>query len=1062
MYTVGDIMRRYEVTDADLQLSSDFLSVYQTPPAANSSAAIKNRRGSGVFTQKVAYGSRKDTRRHGGALYVCHPQYNNLPYLTDNEPTVLRPDIACALPPDGMSPSLITECVCGIIARTYTAGDSLQHVEKIVRVIPKVEDGRGTSSVPSHAFITELEDDALSTGDVLSIGSMTASSMTPLPVVYFASDPSAAAMHATSPSLPAQYDICEQETDPDNGNSTNEKNPYILDGIVVPLGQTRSPGQGVADCCNFVHPHARVVALHNNRDGVGSARLAFVEGGSDAVTGRVYSQLWNRVPLPCTSVGNGSTYFGLSEDTNVYPCSLDPIAEKISSNDTDITDTDTQDPGLDVLIFHKVYVKTRGWMTVLFSLREHAACVTSDATPPCVEAPPNSTGPAYAWQVEHVRTVSRVQQPANNYNIPNDVHLWRIDDLLFGGVYGVGQCAQRCPSSAEYDNIQGTIKWKPRIPPPAPGEGVRSFWLYTVFSVGESLACKFFNCDELGFMQQDGVRYEDNIPNPDGLHPITFFQGTSITAFVPPPRNVQLVDGCFHVHSGAVEYNATLLTNTWTFGISTALFGGVRMADFPACKSCTPTGCQSDVMPCQWHAAVPAELWYYMYVYFENGGFAVFTFTPTTTPVAQDTESNAGLQYKGHTVLSAHHTMDPLQNAVAEADNNTATIFTTPTRSCASSQPLRRLLQTSESSGVKTQPPRARSEHGRKAHVRSYSSGVPVATPRQSPVVAPRQTDTSQRADPVSASGGAASRFLLSLDSSPSRASALQEQMVVENRTQYTALTRKITSIDNNKKVAQVVCAANKNPTASCDMLVVGKEVHISVFCQQQGVFMASEGTTIRTLMLQASSVSISDVVITSVARANHVSKCAHTATRRLLQTEMVHITYVVVASGPSFIDIDVLMSGGFSGLRRVTATDQSSNLTICSLTKTGNTHHDASCAWFYSQMRQALPSTSPLPTAPSFHSPTTTPQPHAQHSTNNTPGAQPNVPRKNTLSSSFIGVLTGGGALIFIALSIVVYRYMHSASQQHIGATETYSGVPQNEPNVFFHNGQLVYHTYG
>ena len=71
-------------------------------------------------------------------------------------------------------------------------------------------------------------------------------------------------------------------------------------------------------------------------------------------------------------------------------------------------------------------------------------------------------------------------------------------------------------------------------------------------------------------------------------------------------------------------------------------------------------------------------------------------------------------------------------------------------------------------------------------------------------------------------------------------------------------------------------------------------------------------------------------------------------------------------------------------------------------------------------------------------------------------------MPRKNTLSSSFIGVLTGGGALIFIALSIVVYRYMHSASQQHIGATETYSGVPQNEPNVFFHNGQLVYHTYG
>jgi len=411
------------VTDADLELPIDFLSVYQIS-APNSSTAIKNRRGSDIFTQKIAYSSRKDTDRHGGALYVCHPQYNNLPYLTENERIVLRPDIACALPPDGMSPSLITECVCGIIARTYTISHTLRHVEKLIRVIQNVDDGHGTSSVLSHAFITELDDNTLRTGDVLSIGNMTASSTKSLPTVYFASDPSAAAMHSTSLSLPAQYDICEQEMDPDNANSTNEKTSYILDGIVVPLGQTRNPNKDVEDCCNFVHPHAQIIALHQNI--LGSARFTFVEGGSDAITGRLYSQLWNTVPVPCTSVDHGSTDFQVSEDTNEYPCSLNPIA---------VENSNTSHETPNVLIFNKVYVKTRGWMTVLFSMREHG-CVSSDAMP-CVEASANSIGPAYAWQVEHVRTVSSVQQPANNYNIPNDAHLWRIGNLLFGGVYGV-------------------------------------------------------------------------------------------------------------------------------------------------------------------------------------------------------------------------------------------------------------------------------------------------------------------------------------------------------------------------------------------------------------------------------------------------------------------------------------------------------------------------------------------------------------------------------------------------------------------------------------------------
>jgi len=177
-----------------------------------------------------------------------------------------------------------------------------------------------------------------------------------------------------------------------------------------------------------------------------------------------------------------------------------------------------------------VYVKTRGWLLVLFSTQSRA-CTTGSNTL-CAVDTTDSTSSAYDWQVQHVRTVSHVQDAGNNYNIPNNAHMWQIGDLLFGGVEGVGKCAQRCPSSGEYDNIQGTIKWKPRVPY-APGND-RPFWLYTVFSVGESLACKFYNCDESAFLEEHAAQYADDIPNPDGHHPITFFEGTSITAFVPP------------------------------------------------------------------------------------------------------------------------------------------------------------------------------------------------------------------------------------------------------------------------------------------------------------------------------------------------------------------------------------------------------------------------------------------------------------------------------------------------------------------------------------------------
>jgi len=110
---------------------------------------------------------------------------------------------------------------------------------------------------------------------------------------------------------------------------------------------------------------------------------------------------------------------------------------------------------------------------------------------------------------------------------------------------------------------------------------------------------------------------------------------------------------------------------------------------------------------------------------------------------------------------------------------------------------------------------------------------------------------------------------------------------------------------------------------------------------------MWDEARLIRTQLMTASSAATSDIIITSIARAQFHSKCAYTSTRRLLQTETVHVTYVVVVSGLSFIDSDVLMSSGFSGLRRMT-TAQHSKLSICFASERYTIPHDSVCMQLY------------------------------------------------------------------------------------------------------------------
>ena len=1021
MYTLGDVMTRYAVTAADLELSVDFKSAYQVE--VNSIAdLITNKRGADEFTQKIAYGSRRDVDSRGFPLFVCHPQYNNLPYLTQGENTVLRPDIACAIPQEGVPYTLLADCVCGIIAKTYTLGsDGQQHVETIVRVIPQTEIGQGSVKLPDHAFITELDDEALATGDVLSIGKMTQNTTRALPIVYFASDPSMAGMDATMPSLPGQYDICAPQMDPDNFLSVNKKNAHILDGIVVPLGQTMNPDQTEPDCCNFIRTHARVIALGETN--ATKTRIAFVEGGNAASSGAggVLSELWRTMAPPCQKLQDDvNEIWSPDQDKNTYPCSA----------------TVETGPGA-VSIFDRVYVKTRGWLLVLFS-----STLRMCGLQPCVSTDADSN--IYDWQVQHVRAALMVQEFTNNYNVPNDAHMWEAGDLLFGGVDGVGLCAEHCPSSGEYENARGTIKWRPQIPLPVdpPSEHPPQYWLYTTFWVGESMACRLYNCDEAVFAEHYAHSYTDDyahdFPNPDGHHPLTFFEGTSIAALIPHKIPADVLDGCIKLDAGAIQYENSTQTNSLHFRMTAALFGDRRVSDFDFCASCVNGTCQSHIMPCRWQSSVDSTWWYYMYLYLPDVDSVMLTFKLHTTDV-QDSEYSDETEFKGYTVSSAFGSQSPVFLFPHSESINT-TVFTTPHRRCANTAPDRRLLRHDATSARQrnntTPPPRvnALAEHGRKRHARRHHGAFETRPTHRRTVVPASELHTP----PPPTVSAEARRFLLSLDSA-SPSTSRQAPLGPGKSNQNMAMNREITSIDSNERVTAVVCAQKpqSRSVVTCHMLVIQKELGFDMFCLDESSFMQQIAPEIRMHVMNASSSAIADIVITSVARAQYKSKCASKTARRLLQVQTVHITYVAVTSNSSFINVDELALKGYYDLHVISAS-LGKQISMCSPSQRNNvTKQDDICA-----LASSVLHVSPRPGT------AVNPQPvGASHVEQDA-----HLQRTSTSSLShytIVGVVFGTLAACVCLYSVVQqcrFRTMLDTSTQ-----QNYTGVLQDDPAAMY-----------
>jgi len=132
-------------------------------------------------------------------------------------------------------------------------------------------------------------------------------------------------------------------------------------------------------------------------------------------------------------------------------------------------------------------------------------------------------------------------------------------------------------------------------------------------------------------------------------------------------------------------------------------------------------------------------------------------------------------------------------------------------------------------------------------------------------------------------------------------------------------MLRTITSVNNNERVAAAVCAQKHHINNTCDTMVAQKMFAVNTFCLNESDFMSRVVPSIRRELLEASSANVSDIVVSSVARANFEDKCARVPARRLLQTELVHFTYVTVVSSPSFVNVDLLVSRGYSGVQHLT-----------------------------------------------------------------------------------------------------------------------------------------------
>jgi len=272
----------------------------------------------------------------------------------------------------------------------------------------------------------------------------------------------------------------------------------------------------------------------------------------------------------------------------------------------------------------------------------------------------------------------------------------------------------------------------------------------------------------------------------------------------------------------------------------------------------------------------------------------------------------------------------------------------------------RRLLSTTQVQRFSRRRHRvnALSHHGRQIHSRPYYSLHTSADEEISSTLKPHITFTGDTLHSPSAAetarfifdqkqvasrrkrGGLShnNRMLLSMGSAPSESNNVYDVNSQEsdadtgniNSSEFSATTREITCINNNEQITRVLCGNVDSPiNSTCDMLEVSKQLPIEDFCLTETDFLEKSGPLIRAQLLNASSSAVSEIFITSVSKPNFQQKCRPAASRRLLQTETVHITYVMQANDTYYMNLDLLVDNGFSDLQRLTSL-LTTKLTIC------------------------------------------------------------------------------------------------------------------------------------
>jgi len=247
--------------------------------------------------------------------------------------------------------------------------------------------------------------------------------------------------------------MCAEQPDPDGGER-NRRNPLVLDGIVVPLGDA-------GDCCSPLRAAVPVAVA-----GAGaSARVALLDRAAAA------RALWARggglhaQHTPLCLPGLAGLVFSTSSAAAaaVLPCRWPAGAE---SPFPAAPAAGGAAPG--PWFFDRVFVVGKGWILL------------------CVE---ELAGGAHYRVAEAARVAPA--RAAWNYNVPNDAFLFGNGTLLYAEAGPTGRCAgvESCPAAGAYEASPGALSW-------APHNASRAAWLYVVFAAGESGACVAHGCDE--------------------------------------------------------------------------------------------------------------------------------------------------------------------------------------------------------------------------------------------------------------------------------------------------------------------------------------------------------------------------------------------------------------------------------------------------------------------------------------------------------------------------------------------------------------------------------------